>query len=428
MAPTGFGTVTQDLGRRLLDLGEDVRFWSLNEAPVVEPFASRTMSVLSLEVSVDHPDFIAQLLAGSSPYKLLNGEPWGEWKPEAAIILGDFAAARIFVGQHLDAFRTIPTYHYVPIEGVGLPPEWGALWSVVRPVAMSQFGAAQIAKVVGYDPPLVYHGVDTDDFYPVSRDRPIVITDASGQKPDTVLTSRKQCRAFFLPGMSGSQNWLHPVFDEVWLLRTDRNMPRKRYNSMIRSLAPVLARNPKARAIFHCRLHDEGGYLVDTLSKIPLPLRQQYWPTELMPIWQLDKDGNKMLVPFPRPVLAALYNACDIYVTVSAEGFGLTIAEALACGIPAVGPGYSAVPEVIGSAGVLVPEGYLIDNEYDHFWWAVDEAAYGAAVEALVQRRNRRESLGRLGPRHIRDSFSWDVAAAQFRDLVHASTPVEAAA
>ena len=411
MAATGFGSVTTDLGRRLVDLGEDVRFWSLNETPMLEePFASRTLSVLSLEVTYEQPDFIAKLLKGECDYKLFSGDPWGDWVPEAAIILGDFAAARIFVGQHLDSFKTLPTFHYVPIEGIRLPPLWKEMWDVVKPVAMSNFGQAQIAEVVGYKPPMVYHGIDIADFYPVSKKRPIVLEQKD--KPDLVLTSKRECRGIFIPGFQPD----HPLLDETWILRTDRHMPRKRYNSLIRALAPVLARN-NARAIFHCRSQDQGGYLHDSLSKVPQPLRKRYLLTEMLGV----PTG------VPRNVLNALYNACDIYATVSAEGFGLTVAEAIACGLPAVGPNYSAVPEVIGPAGITVDEGYLVENEYDHFWWGVDEPSFGQAVERLVVKKSKRLELGAKGPEHVRRSFSWDAAAVAFRDLIH-SVPLEAVA
>ncbi len=44
-AGTGFGTVTANLGREMLALGEEVRFVSINEQPkgeLTEPFAGRT--------------------------------------------------------------------------------------------------------------------------------------------------------------------------------------------------------------------------------------------------------------------------------------------------------------------------------------------------------------------------------------------------
>jgi glycosyltransferase involved in cell wall biosynthesis len=130
----------------------------------------------------------------------------------------------------------------------------------------------------------------------------------------------------------------------------------------------------------------------------------------------------------PRDILAALYNASDVYASNSAEGFGLTIAEAIACGVPAVGVGYSAVPEVIGPAGIIVPEGGLIDNEYDHFWWAADERAFGGAVEKLVRDPDLRTSLGREGPKHVAANFTWAAAARAFAGLIETAVAERAAA
>ena len=113
----------------------------------------------------------------------------------------------------------------------------------------------------------------------------------------------------------------------------------------------------------------------------------------------------------PREALVALYNAADVYASTSAEGFGLTLAEALACGIPAVGLDYSAVPEVIGPAGRVVEVGRVLDNEYAHHWALPDEEAFGIAVAYLLDHPARARELGALGPRHVAQNFSWSMAA-----------------
>lgn len=53
--------------------------------------------------------------------------------------------------------------------------------------------------------------------------------------------------------------------------------------------------------------------------------------------------------------LAMLYNCADVFALPSFyEGFGLPALEAMACGIPVVASNRTAVPEVVGNAGVLV--------------------------------------------------------------------------
>ena len=51
-----------------------------------------------------------------------------------------------------------------------------------------------------------------------------------------------------------------------------------------------------------------------------------------------------------------LYNAVDVLVAPSLyEGFGITPAEAMACGTPVIASNTTALPEVVGNAGILVP-------------------------------------------------------------------------
>lgn len=387
LAGTGFGTVTQDLGLALIALGLDVRFVSQNElGELPEPFASRTFAVN------DPNGWMA--LKASGMRGLLDGTLWADaWRPEAAIVLGDVFAVREVVmatGDTRAAFAALPTLHYVPIEGVDLPPAWKALWEVVQPVAMSEFGADQIERVTGTRPPMVYHGVDADQFRPVSGSKPLWI----GGK---ALRSKADCKTFF--GGDPRQRWM---------LRTDRHMERKRYYSMLRGVAPVMASRPDVYMVMHCRSVDQGGSLPDTIGKYPTALQRRMLITGFH-----DQVGGAS-----RDVLTALYNAADVYLSTSAEGFGLTVAEAIACGTPAVGLDYSAVPEVIGPAGLLVPVAYLVDNEYDHAWAAVDEAKFGTAVAALLDDDVLRKRLGRAGPEHVRSSFSWDRAALSFATII----------
>ena len=429
---TGFGSVTTDLGRALLDRGEDVRFLSQNAAgeALAEPFRSRTVTATSLITVIDQlagtggitgsANIIGDLLTGKSTAMLTNGTPYGAWVPEAAIMLGDFTAARMLVMPHWEAFREMRgrLFHYVPIEGIHLPPFWNELWSVLTPVAMSNFGADEIAKVTGSRPPMSYHGVDAEVFHPASSSRPLVIR-PSGREP-LELASKDECKrmwaAFF--GVRTPRKWI---------LRTDRHMPRKAYNAMLRGLVPHLYANPDTALILHCRQFDQGGYLPDTLSKLPgaRPLtngladednpRPDAWALFGRPFPQVILTNQTGL---PRDALASLYNAADLYVSTSAEGFGLTIAEALACGVPAVGVDFSAVPEVIGPAGSVVPIAGLLENMYDHFWCWIDEKALGDTVSDLMARPNRRERLGAKGPAHVKRNFSWSTAAEQFSDLI----------
>jgi glycosyltransferase involved in cell wall biosynthesis len=422
LAATGFGTVTSDLGRRLLDRGLDVRFVSQNDLDQLEePFTSRTVNLRSL-VPVSTPlegtqgvagaaQGLDSLLDGTSTGLLYDGRACYGWRPDAAIILGDYASVRFIVGPYAKAFAALPTFHYVPIEGVGLPPRWAGLYKIVRPVAMSQFGADVLERLIGTRPPVIYHGVDTEAFQPIGSRAPIFLS--STGKAASMLTTKADCKRAWA-GFLAETNQLQGPPPGKWLLRTDRHMPRKRHNALIRSLLPTLERNPDWALVLHCAARDEGGDLRDAQSKVPAELRRQVLITDQFRI--------------SRDLLRSLYCAADLYVSISAEGFGLTVAEALACGVPAVGIDYSAVPEVIGPAGATVPIAGLLDNEFDHYWAAIDEQQFAAKVEFLMTHQTKREDLGRRGPAHIAATFSWDDAADRFTELLRAAVPAEVAA
>ena len=420
LATTGFGTVTADLGRRFVDQGIDVRFVSQNDLQdeLPEPFRSRTVDLTTLvQVGVGPQagvgavsDGLDALLTGTARAMLHNGTPYGSWVPDVCLILGDFASVRFIVAPFAKAFADVPTFHYVPIEGVGLPPSWAGLYKLLRPVAMSEFGADQIEQLTGSRPAVVYHGVDTEQFRPIGRTSPVILTSAG--KAASLLTTRDECKQAWA-GLLAEANGLKRV-PKRWMLRTDRHMPRKRYNALLRALTPVLEKHPDWALVIHCAVNDQGGNLLDAKSKLPESVRDQVLLT-----------GQPGL---SRDLLRSLYCAADLYVSISAEGFGLTIAEALACGIPAVGIDYSAVPEVIGPAGVTVPVKGLLDNEFDHYWAAVDEDALRRSVEFLMTHQAKREDLGRRGPSHIASTFRWDAAADQFAELFRSAVRTEVAA
>jgi glycosyltransferase involved in cell wall biosynthesis len=91
--------------------------------------------------------------------------------------------------------------------------------------------------------------------------------------------------------------------------------------------------------------------------------------------------------------LLALYRGAAALVYPSlAEGFGLPVLEAMACGTPVVASREGAIPEVAGDAGLLVP--------------ADDDAAIAHAVGCVLDDTALRDRLRRAGPARAA-LFSW---------------------
>jgi len=103
--------------------------------------------------------------------------------------------------------------------------------------------------------------------------------------------------------------------------------------------------------------------------------------------------------------LLYLYNAADLLVHPAFyEGFGLPPLEAMACGTPVVTSNVSALPEVVGDAGLLVDP-----NDTDGLTVAIWRALTDEGLRAGMIERG----LSRAG------GFSWQRAARETLDVYH---------
>lgn len=120
-----------------------------------------------------------------------------------------------------------------------------------------------------------------------------------------------------------------------------------------------------------------------------------------------DKLGLSDQVNFlgVRHDVPALMSACEVFVLSSAwEGFGLVVAEAMACKRVVVATDCGGVREVVGDAGLLVPP-------------RDSQALASALGQALRLPVDEREYLCRLARQRVVDRFSLEASAQRYLDV-----------
>lgn len=109
----------------------------------------------------------------------------------------------------------------------------------------------------------------------------------------------------------------------------------------------------------------------------------------------LGTAAGRVIAPgyVPDAQMPAYYSLADVYVSPSLlEGFGLPLAESLACETPVVAARAGAVAEVVGPGGILVPPR--------------DPIALARVISNLLTNPSLRRELGEQGREHIVAHFS----------------------
>jgi glycosyltransferase involved in cell wall biosynthesis len=231
------------------------------------------------------------------------------------------------------------------------PFAWGEAWMLrdVNYAIMGTNSAADVWRAKGYAGPLAVipqFGVDPERFRPCPRpDRPFTIGFAGRLVPEKGAD-------LLIQALSG--------LDGAWQLRIAGNGPER---EAIEGLAKSFG-------------------LADRVS---------------------------FLGSIPSTQMDSFYHSVDCVVIASRtrtnwkEQFGRVIVEAMACGVPVIGSDSAAIPDVMGDAGVIFPEG--------------DAAALQDALRRLRDSRTFAESLATKGRERVLAHYTHAQVAAATVDV-----------
>lgn len=201
---------------------------------------------------------------------------------------------------------------------------------------------------------------------------------------DWSMTREESLRAvrIYIPGICGSPLVIYAGDDA----------PRKNLPLLLRVFRQVKQAYPEAQLIKvgPAKLAQDRRRTLQTLRDLKLIVGQD--------VLFLDKVDD--------PLLAALYTACDVFVSASLyEGFGLPPIEAMATGTPAVVTNCGAFPEIVGGAAILAEP---------------EEQSMSSAILSLLNQSSQSPSSDEL--KRFARRYSWDKAAQQYLNLFYEVT------
>lgn len=204
--------------------------------------------------------------------------------------------------------------YYYPVDCHVQPDSAGMLDTADKLICYTDHGKEETLKIKpSVEDKLIQipHGVDTSVFRPMSTSD---IASAKWRyfnvKPDTFM-----------------------------VVQVNRNSTRKQIPYSMLAFKEFQKKVPNSKMYIHTMLRDQGADLTKTMEDLGLdPVKDIVFPAKYSPAQ-----------PAPDHILNMLYNCGDLFLTTHlGEGWGLTVTEAMAAGVPVVAPNNTSMPQQLG--------------------------------------------------------------------------------
>jgi len=306
---------------------------------------------------------------------------------------------RNLVISHLDVWTMGPignSVNWVPYTPIDAPLDEytleinQALQTAKAIIAMSKYGEKQIRKVIKDKKVyMVYHGIDTDLFRPLEGKGGL--RKAFGLPEDATI--------FGFVGQNESERKDIPGLLKAFSIFLENNRDADAYLVVWSGVKPT-----PGRAFDLARLARRYG--ID--KRVLFPSQDDYTA-----VYSYDFMPN-------------IYQVMDWYVTASSgEGFGIPMAEAMACGVPIIAPNNSSHTELVNDEP-HAPRGILVDTSWTRpTLWTPTHQEYSfvdpnelADAMAVAYNANP-EGYGKNARAFAEQVLSWERIMPQWAGVIH---------
>lgn len=434
---TGFGTVGKELCIRLAEMEIfEVHYLGWHASPGDVEFAKANGINLHMTKFWDGADQFGKFSFNPTVQHI---------QPDVVLTLGDpWMIDHVQACPARDSFQWLA---YIPIDRDVICVPWENMMR--KPdclVLYSKFGMEVVKSQIAFrDPRLILHGVDRQTFKPWYPE---------GTDENTPLDELQAAR----------KKTLGPQFVDKFIVGfLGRNQIRKGIPFVFKAFKAFNCATWTQRQ--NVEMHGDDGEVTESFTAEDFCREKQCFRCELCPAfqqrpetehsiiylhttrgdgasphdrpgvgWRIDELGHRfdlhgrvaltpnlnVLKGLPRAAVAQILQCFDVHAFLShSEGYGLPVAESLACGVPTLVTNYSSMPELVSDGG-----GVAINvRAYDTFttWeneWAIPDI--GHAADEINKIFSDQEYATQMRKAAAENNYTpdWHTVALQFRRLI----------
>jgi glycosyltransferase involved in cell wall biosynthesis len=369
---TGFGRVSQGILENLYQTGRyNISVLGINH-PIGDPHRYEGMFRI-------YPAKAAGNVYGFNRIQ----EVIAKERPDVILINNDLWICSEYAKEIPENNRVLT---YSPVDALPVQADWITNLERInaRVTTYTEFAKAGIQKAHQVPVDIIGHGVDTDEFYPISDAR----------------------------------KFLANVPEDAFVVQNvNRNQPRKRLDLFLRAMQLWIESLPASdrknvNIYYHGTLRDMGWNLVSLAQR-----------------WGIDDrlliTDQRNLTPANGVSLATLnkiYNVADVHVMTSmGEGFGLSPFESGACGVAQVVPNHSACKELWEGKAPLIDVDHweVLTGGINTDGGVISIEHLAKIMDDLYHNRDKVKKYGQLAYEYAqRKEFTWEYVANKFDSMI----------